>query len=252
LTLQGRTAIVNGANGIVGSAIVRAFLENGMNVITWHGRPDKAQAMIDRYADYKDQFFAIGGGDTKEALEGICERFGGIDVVVAAQGFPPINQDFADIEKDYWNDVVRTNLYGSVPIIQNAIPFLQKSRAPRVIFLTSAEGKAGGFYDGLAYSAAKGGVIALTYGLAKRLAKDQITVNAVALGGIYNMEPAMPDEPKKDNIPDYADTDLVTKIPLGRLGRAEDVSAAVCYLASEEAGFVTGEILNVSGGLTMG
>lgn len=101
--------------------------------------------------------------------------------------------------------------------------------------------------DGLAYTAAKGGVISLIYSASKRLAKFGITVNGVAMGGIYNQPLPVGDENPEEVMPNYAN--FVNQIPIGRLGMPEDVSAAVCFLASEEASFITGAILKVDGGL---
>jgi 3-oxoacyl-[acyl-carrier protein] reductase len=249
LTLLGRTAVVSGGSGKVGYEIVQQFLEEGMNVATFHSRNEKAE-MTKSWLKRYDNRFMSSSGDIAEYFEKINEKFGGIDVLVCGQGWPPDNQEIEDMTNDYWNGVIYSNLTRSFQLMQKALPYLRKSPAPRIIFLASCEARTGGLSDGLAYTAAKGGVISLTYSAARRLARDGITVNAVAMGGIYNKPYPVGDENQEHEPPDY--TGMQDQIPLGRLGKPEDISTAVCYLASEEAGFVTGEVLNVNGGLFMG
>ena len=249
LTLKGRTAVVSGGSGKVGYEIVQQFLEEGMNVATFHSSNEKAE-MTERWLKRYGNRFMSSSGDIVEYFEKINERYGGIDVIVCGQGWPPDNQEIEDMTTDYWNGVIYSNLTRSFQLMQKALPYLRRSPAPRIIFLTSCEARTGGLSDDLAYTAAKGGVISLTYGAARRLAREGITVNAVAMGGIYNKPYPVGDENKENELPDYAS--MQDLIPLGRLGKPEDISTAVCYLASEEAGFITGEVLNVNGGLFMG
>ena len=249
LALKGRTALVTGGSGLVGFAIVRQFLNEGMNVATLHSREEKADMVEKWLKEYGDRSLSSWRG-TVDYMEKIKDKFGGIDVLVCGHGWPPENQEIDQIGEDYWNHVVASNLTGTYRFTERTLPYLKKSPAPRIIFLVSCEARTGGSYDGLAYTAAKGGVISLTYSLARRLAKYGITVNAVAMGGIYNKPYPVSDERTDPGLPEYAG--MQDQIPLGRLGRPEDIAAAVCYLASEEAGFVTGEVLNVNGGLFMG
>ena len=249
LTLKGRTAVVSGGSGLVGYEIVQQFLQEGMNVATVHSRQEKAEMTTRWLADYGDRFISFSR-DASDYLGMIAEKFGGIDVLVCGQGWPPDNREIEEIGMDYWNSVLTSNLTVSFSMLQRALPYLKKSPAPRVIFLTSCEARTGGLNDSLAYTAAKGGVISLTYGAARRLSKHGITVNAVAMGGIYNRPYPVGDEVPQRALPDYAG--LQDQIPLGRLGSPQDVCVAVCYLVSEEAGFVTGEVINVNGGLFMG
>ncbi len=249
LTLKGRTALVSGGSGTVGYDIVTRFLEDGMKVGTLHSRKEKAWMTTDWLKEYGDQFLSLSV-ETRDPITSIYEKFGGIDVLVVGQGWPPVNQDISEITDEYWSNVVRSNLTRGFQMMQKTIPYLKQSTAPRIIFLVSSEARSGGLNDGLAYTAAKGGVISMMYSAARRLAKYGITVNAVAMGGIYNKPYPVTGEEPEENLPDY--TEMQDQIPLGRLGKPEDVCAAVCYLASEEESFVTGEILNVNGGLFMG
>jgi len=250
-TLAGRTALVSGAAGVVGYEIVQQFLREGMNVVTLHSRKAKAEMTEQWLQEHGDRFLSLSGrSGFDEVMARVSEKFGRLDVLVSAHGWPPVNQEIEAITDDYWDAVVTSNLTRSFRLMQKALPYLKKSPAPRIIFTVSAEARTGGLYDGLAYTAAKGGVISMTYSAARRLAQYGITVNAVAMGGIYNKPYPVDGEAPEEDLPDYAE--MLDQIPLGRLGKPEDICAAVCYLASEEAGFVTGEILNVNGGLFMG
>lgn len=248
LTLKGRTALITGGAGLVGFEIVKQFLMDGMNVGTVHSRQEKAWLTADWLRAYTDSFISLTRDDPDPAGK-IFEKFGGIDVLVAGQGWPPLNQNIEDISLEYWISVVRSNLTGSFLFLQYAMPYLKKSPAPRVIFLVSSEALTGGSRDGLAYTAAKGGVIALMYSAARRLARYGITVNAVAMGGIYNKPFAVSGDDPEEILPDYSN--MLDQIPLGRLGEPKDICTAVCYLASEEAAYVTGEVIKVDGGLNI-
>lgn len=249
LTLEGKTAVVSGASGVVGYQIVKQFLKDGMNVGTLHSRNAKALMTEDWLKDYDGQFLSLSIEIT-DPITKFYERFGKLDVLVIGQGWPPVHKEIEEISDDYWHSVITSNLTRSFTLVQKALPYLLKSPAPRVIYLVSTEARKGAEFDGIPYTAAKGGVISLTFSLAKMLAKHGITVNAVAMGGIYNKPYPVGDGDQDEEYADYSK--LVTQIPLGRLAKPEDISAAVCYLASDEASFITGEILNVNGGLFMG
>jgi 3-oxoacyl-[acyl-carrier protein] reductase len=173
----------------------------------------------------------------------VVEAFGGLDVLVNNAGVLDQNS-IENTTLFAWDEVQRVNSGGIFFAIQKALPHLKKSAAPRVVNISSNAGRMGGFENGLAYSASKGAVIALTYGFARRLAPYGITVNCVAPGTIESeMSRARPPEALRS---------LVSRFPIGRLGTPEEVAAAVCYFASEEAGFTTGAVLDVNGGLFMG
>ena len=235
-TLEGRTALVSGAAGVVGYEIVQQFLREGMNVVTLHSRKAKAEMTEKWLQEHGNRFLSLSGrSGFGEVMDRVDEKFGRLDVLVATHGWPPVNQGIDDITEDYWDAVVTSNLTRSFLLMQKALPHLKKSLAPRIIFMVSAEARSGGLVDGLAYTAAKGGVVSMTYGAARRLAQYGITVNAVAMGGIYNKPYPVDGEAPEEDLPDY--TGMLDQIPIGRLGKPEDVCAAVCYLASEEAGF---------------
>ena len=145
---------------------------------------------------------------------------------------------------DDWDKVMSINLRGTFLMIQKSIIYLEKSKFPRIINISSNSGRMGGFENGMAYSASKGGIIAMTYGIARQLAPKKITVNCVAPGTIESDMLNARDEDTRKR--------LLTRFPLGRFGTSDEVATAVCYFASEESGFTTGSVLDVNGGLFMG
>jgi 3-oxoacyl-[acyl-carrier protein] reductase len=246
LTLAGRTAVVTGGSRNLGLAVAGKFAASGMQVGLLSVSPGAAEAAARSLGGQ----LAIGiqcdvtnAGSVQGALTRVADRFGGIDVVVNSAGV----LDMAKIEEmsvEHWDKVMAINLRGTFLVVQKALPYLEKSRAARVINLSSNSGRMGGFENGMAYSASKGGVIALTYGLARQLAARNITVNCIAPGTIESDMSRARDP--------AALTRLLNRFPVGRLGTADEVAAAACYFASEEAGFTTGAVLDVNGGLFMG
>lgn len=180
-------------------------------------------------------------------------------------------QNFDTLEPDYVDLTISNHLTGSYNLLREAIPYLENSKAGRVIFAANTYALTGGENDAMGVTMAKGGTIALTYSAARRLAPKGITVNCIAIGGVMNMPVAggpPPDAPVHHGLggpggpggrgpgaPSWIRPEALidpAAIPVGRVGKPEDIAAAVCYLASEEAGFVTGDVLNVSGGIFIG
>jgi 3-oxoacyl-[acyl-carrier protein] reductase len=248
LTLKGRTAIVTGGSRGIGLAIAQAFAKDGMNVGILSVRAESAKTAAQHLADsgYPCKGVACDVSDVESvhsALKTVVSRFGGIDVVVNCAGILDVSS-IPDMSPQHWDEIMAVNLKGTFLVVQQAMPYLQKSRAPRVVNISSNAGRMGGYENGLAYTASKGGIIALTYGLARRLAPMGITVNCIAPGPIASDMSQAYDE--------AARTRLLTRIPLGRLGTPAEVAAAACYFASEESGFTTGAVLDVNGGMFMG
>jgi 3-oxoacyl-[acyl-carrier protein] reductase len=143
-----------------------------------------------------------------------------------------------------WDSVLDINLKGTFFITQKCLPYLKLGTDPRIINIASNAGRMGGYANGMSYTASKGGMISITYGLARKLAPFGITVNCVAPGTIDSDMTRMRD----------ADTHkkLLEKFPIGRIGTSDEVASAACYFASRESGFTTGAVLDVNGGMFMG
>lgn len=250
-TLKGRTAIVDGAGGIIGEEVAGQLLLGGMNVVSFNASEEKAQIIREHFSEYADHLWACGGRK-RPSMDEVFQKFGSIDVMICLQGQPPCPEDIENIPQPLW-DRAGESLSNYYHQIMDVLPYLRKSPAPRIILHTSAESHGdilGEDCLDLAYASCFAGVNAMTVNLARVLGKEGITVNAVEFGGIHNAS-LLPD-PFFDRYgrPDY--DAHVEDIPLRRLPTPKDIAAAYCYLASEEAGFVTGNILKVTGGLSVG
>lgn len=251
LTLSGRTAIVDGAGGVIGEEVAHQLLMGGMNVVSFNASEEKAEIIQKQFANYADRLWACGGRNRPKMQE-VYDRFGSLDVLICLQGQPPCPADIEAIPMPLW-ERAGESLVNYYMEITDALPFLRKSRAPRIILHTSTEARGEVLSEeclDLAYAACFGGVNAMTVNLARKLAKDSITVNAIEFGACHNAS-LLPD-PFFDRYgrPNYQAN--VEHIPLKRLPAPKDIAAAYCYLASEEAGFVTGHILKVTGGISVG
>ncbi len=169
----------------------------------------------------------------------MLEKFGRLDILVNNAA---ITRDglAMRMKLDDWDAVIRTNLTGAHLCIQQALPVMMKARAGRIINIASVVAQMGNAGQAN-YVAAKAGLIGLTKAIAMEIASRNITVNAVAPGFISS--------PMTDVLPDKIKEELKTRIPLGRMGSGRDVAAAIVFLASDEAAYITGHVLDVNGGM---
>jgi 3-oxoacyl-[acyl-carrier protein] reductase len=176
-------------------------------------------------------------------FEQVQKRFRSLDVLVNSAGLLETSE-IEQVTEDLWDSVVDVNLKSTFFVTQKALPFLKLGEQARIINISSNAGRMGGYANGPVYAATKGGVIALTYSLARRLAVHGITVNCVAPGTIES-EMSRSFGSEERNL-------LLERFPLKRFGHPEEVATAICYFASLESGFTTGSVLDVNGGLFTG
>jgi 3-oxoacyl-[acyl-carrier protein] reductase len=244
--LTDRVALVTGASQGIGESIARALAEAGAKVVLAARNQEKLAAVHAGIEAAGGQALAVGmdiadAAQVKAGFQQALERFGRLDILVNNAG---ITRDALSMRMkiDDWEAVIRTNLTGAHLAIQQAVPSMLRQRWGRIINISSVVAQMGN--PGQAnYVAAKAGLIGLTKSLALELASRRITVNAVAPGFIATeMTQALPEKTVEQ---------LSARIPLGRLGTPADVAAAVLFLASEEACYITGHVLAVNGGMYM-
>jgi len=242
--LSGMTALVTGASGGIGSAIAKALAGQGARVALSGTREDALKAVAAE----------IGGdvvtlpcnlGDAA-AVDGLIPRAvealgGKLDILVNNAGVTRDNL-IMRMKDEEWDQVISVNLEAAFRLIRASTKPMMKARFGRVITITSIVGATGN--PGQAnYAASKAGLVGMSKALAQELASRNITVNCVAPGFISS---AM-----TDGLPDAQKDALMVKIPAGKLGEGSDIAAAVVYLASREASYVTGQTLHVNGGMAM-
>ncbi|MEA4966079.1 MAG: SDR family NAD(P)-dependent oxidoreductase [Oscillospiraceae bacterium] len=244
MRLSNRVAIVTGAAQGIGYAMAKRLCEEGCAVALLDINEEKVQesaASLQGCAGFRCD--VSSPASIEETVGQVAERFGGIDIVVNNAGILP-SSAIPDVTEKEWDLTMAINLKGVFFMAQKALPYLKKSAHARVINTSSLAGRMGGFETCLAYSASKGGINALTMGLARQLAPFHINVNAVC--------PGTTETPITKAFSDEAMARLLTRIPLGRLGKPEDMAAAVAFLASDDAAFITGLLMDVNGGMYMG
>jgi 3-oxoacyl-[acyl-carrier protein] reductase len=242
--LTGKTALVTGASGGIGAAVAKALAAQGARVALSGTRADALQKVAGEIGgDAVILPCNLGDVDAVEALiPAAVEALGGkLDILVNNAGVTRDNLVMR-MKDDEWSDVIRINLEAAFRLIRAASKPMMKARVGRVITITSVVGTTGN--PGQAnYAASKGGLTAMSKALAQELASRNITVNCVAPGFITS--------PMTDVLPDAQKDALTSRIPAGRLGDGADIGAAVVYLASDEAAYVTGQTIHVNGGMAM-
>jgi NAD(P)-dependent dehydrogenase (short-subunit alcohol dehydrogenase family) len=250
--LEGRAAVVTGAGSGIGRSIALRLAREGcdIGVIDIDARTAEATAARVREIERAAAVAAADVTDiaaTQRAVDALVEKLGKLDILVNCAGILRIAK-LAEMSKQDWDDTFRINVDGVFHACRAAIPHLRKHGRGRIINIASWLGKTGKPYYG-AYCASKFAVIALTQTLALELAPEHINVNAICPGVI--VETGMRDraevEVKAMGLPSAEER--VSLIPLGRLGKPDDVARMAAFLASDEAAYLTGQSINVTGGL---
>lgn len=239
-----QVALVTGATRGIGAAVAAELAARGFVVVGTATTADGAARISQALAAHGGkgvQLNVTDGAAVEAAVDAIVKEYGGLQVLVNNAGITR-DQLAMRMKDDDWDAVIDTNLKAVFRVSRAVIRPMMKQRFGRIVSITSVVGASGN--PGQAnYAAAKAGVAGMTRALARELASRGITVNCVAPGFIAtDMTASLPEEQKKA---------LLTQIPLGALGRPEDVAHAVAYLASQDAGYVTGQELHVNGGMYM-
>jgi 3-oxoacyl-[acyl-carrier protein] reductase len=249
MKLEGRVALVTGASQGIGHACALALAREGASVAVAARNRQKLDELAAEIAAAggKSAAFVLvmdvsDEAQVKSGIKSALAQFGKIDILVNNAGITR-DQLLMRMKRADWDAVLSTNLTSAYLCIQQVIGSMLKQRWGRIINITSVFGQMG--QAGQAnYAASKAGLIGLTMAMAREVASRNITCNAVAPGFIETSMTAVLSEEFKQN--------AVKQIPLGRVGKPEDIANSVCFLASEEASYITGHVLNVNGGLLMG
>jgi 3-oxoacyl-[acyl-carrier protein] reductase len=247
LQLQGQVALVTGASRGIGRAIATALAQAGAKVIgtaTTDSGAESISAYLKEVSIDSGVGMALNVNDAaacSAAVEQIQKEYGSLSILVNNAG---ITQDqlAMRMKDDEWDSVIATNLTSVARLSRAVLRSMMKARHGRIINITSVVGSAGNPGQ-MNYAASKAGVAGMTRALAMEIGSRNITVNCVAPGFIdTDMTKVLTDDQKNA---------ILQQIPMGKLGRAEDVAAAVLFLASPDAGYVTGTTLHVNGGMYM-
>ncbi len=245
--LEQRVAIVTGASGGIGRAIATAFAHEGAAVVVhYHANRDTAEAVVGAIQEQGGQAHAVQADvrvpdEAQRLVTTTMETFGGVHILVNNAA---ILRDtlVLRMRQEDWESVLDTNLSGAFYCIKAVLREFVRQHSGRIINITSVVAQLG--TSGQAnYAAAKAGMIGLTKAVAREVASRGITVNAVAPGFI---EAGLTGDLRPNLIAQYLE-----QVPLARAGKAEEVAAAVVFLASDDAAYITGQVLNVDGGLVM-
>jgi 3-oxoacyl-[acyl-carrier protein] reductase len=247
MKLEGRVALVTGASQGIGHACALALARHGASVAVAARNQQKLDELVKEIetAGGKAAAFGIDVAEeeqVKTGVKSVISHFSKIDILINNAGITR-DQLVMRMKRNDWDSVLNTNLTSAYLCIQQVIPSMLKQRWGRIINISSVFGQMG--QAGQAnYAASKAGLIGLTMAMAREVASRNITCNAVAPGFIEtSMTAALSEEFRQT---------AVKSIPLGRVGSVDDVASAVNFLASEEASYITGHVLNVNGGLLMG
>jgi 3-oxoacyl-[acyl-carrier protein] reductase len=247
--LEGKVALVTGGSRGIGRGIAVALGRRGAKVIiNYASREDAAREAVAEVEAVGGQA-AIAGFDVansaavNDAIKAIGKDHGGLDILVNNAGVA-VNGMLMRFTDEQWSKTLDTNLKGAFNCLRAASMMILKAKtAGRIINITSVIGEMGNGGQ-LAYAASKAGLIGMTMSTARELASRGVTSNAVSPGFIDTDMTA-------EHLPEAARGKLLEQIPLGRIGRSEDVADAVAFLAGPEAAYITGQVLRVNGGLLM-
>ena len=245
IDLSGRIALVTGASRGIGRAIAERLAAQGAHVVA-AARGENARAVVDEIASAGRRaevaaLDVVEPGAAEAAVKAVVEKHGRLDVLVNNAGIAR-DQLMLRMKRDDWDAVLTTNLTAAFALTQAALKPMIKQRGGRIIAIGSVVGQSGNAGQAN-YAASKAGLIGFSKSVALEVASRGITVNVVA--------PGLIDTDMTRAITEDARTEWESRVPLRRLGTPDDVAAAVCFLASDEASYITGQVVAVNGGLYM-
>ena len=226
MRFKGRRAVVTGGLSGIGEAVAKRIEAEGGTVAIW----DMQGGIVTDIASWES---------VQAAAAETVKRLGGIDILVNSAGIAGPTATVTDLKLEDWHRTIAINLNGTFFTNRAVVPHMVERNYGRIVNIASIAGKEGN-PNAAAYSASKAAVIGFTKSLAKELARTGITVNSVT--------PAAVRTPIFDQIPQSHVDFMLSKIPMGRLGKVDEVASLVCWLASEECSFSTGAVFDVSGG----
>ncbi|WP_312698987.1 3-oxoacyl-[acyl-carrier-protein] reductase [Sedimentibacter sp.] len=244
MIFNNRVAVVTGSTQGIGLAIAKRLAKEGVKVVVTSRNIDKVNEAVDEIINDGGEAFGIkcnvtNREEVKALGEKVIEKYGSIDILVNNAGITK-DSSFKRMTDEQWDVVLDSDLKSVFIVTQELSKYMELNKYGRIINLSSVVGLSGNFGQAN-YSAAKAGIIGLTKTLSVELGKKGITVNAIAPGFI---ETAMTQE-----IPEKIRTEIIASIPVGRAGEPEDIASATAFLASEEAGFISGVTLSINGAM---
>ncbi len=246
--LKDQIAIITGGTNGIGRAIAERFAKEGARVLLLATSPERGSKAVSEINSVTQpgqaEFFQVDVSDTskvKEIVDGICEKYGRVDILVNNAGITR-DQLLMKMSEEDWDRVLDVNAKSCFNTCKAVVRAMMKARKGRIINVTSVVGMTGNTGQSN-YAASKAAVIGFTKSLAKEIASRNISVNCIAPGFI--------DTDMTSSLGDKVKEGILTQVPMGRLGRSEEVANTALYLASDLSNYVTGQVLVVDGGMVM-
>jgi 2-hydroxycyclohexanecarboxyl-CoA dehydrogenase len=245
MRLEGRVALVTGGASGIGAATCRRLAAEGARVAVTDMNVEGARAIAEEVSGQPYELNVADDEQVRAAIAGAESDLGPIDVLVNNAGYDEFGF-FVNTDSEMWKRVIGVNLVGVIACTHAVLPGMQQRRRGRIVNVASEAGRVGSPGSAV-YSGAKGGVIGFTKAIAAEAARYDVTCNAVAPGPIET--PLLMGAKMLGELGDRLINGMVSKTVLGRLGSPDEVAAAIAFLASDDASYVTGETLGVSGGM---